>query len=479
MSSDIAVRISGLSKVFPIYQKPHHRLFQMFSSAGKKRWYREFHALTEVGFEVYRGETFGIVGRNGSGKSTLLQIICGTLSASSGSMEVHGRIAALLELGAGFNPEFTGRENVFLNGTLHGLTREQVEDRFEDIAAFADIGEFIEQPVKTYSSGMYIRLAFAIAIHTDPSILVVDEALSVGDERFQRKCFGRIEDIKRNGATILFVSHSPGAVLQLCDRALMLERGRRMIVGAPKAVVASYQKLLYAPPSRYEQLYEEVRAMDATHAQKDQEPPAPQGSSHEALEVANMDTSNTERFDRAMQPQSTIVFESHGAEIRSPHIVNLVGKRVNILTPGAVYIYTYDVVFERDAANVHFGMMIKSVSGVELYGTDSHAHGTGVPLVTAGTRLRVAFRFKAIFLPGTYFMNAGCMGWSGQGETFLHRIMDAEMFRIEVTRTDRRHAGFLDYMDEPVCHWQEVGDGPDVSPLEVLANARETESMVV
>src|ERR1700754_4595403 len=211
MSSDISIRASHVGKVFPVYAKPHHRLMQMLSpSSAKHRWYREFTALRDVSFEVKKGETVGIVGRNGSGKSTLLQIICGTLSPTQGELQVHGRIAALLELGAGFNPDFTGRENVYLNGTVLGLSRQEIDGLFDDIAAFADIGEFIEQPVKSYSSGMYVRLAFSVAIHVTPDILVVDEALAVGDEAFQRKCFARIEKIRREGATILFVSHSAG-----------------------------------------------------------------------------------------------------------------------------------------------------------------------------------------------------------------------------------------------------------------------------
>ena len=463
MSSEPIIEVRGMGKVFPIYQQPHHRLFQMFSSS-KQRWYREFHALTDVDFSVYPGETFGIVGRNGSGKSTLLQIICGTLAASEGMVHTDGRIAALLELGAGFNPDFTGRENVFLNGTLLGLTRKQVHERFDDIAAFADIGEFIEQPVKTYSSGMYIRLAFAVAIHTDPSILVVDEALSVGDERFQRKCFARIEQIKNDGATILFVSHSPGAVLQLCDRALLLERGKRMLVGPPKAVIAAYQKLLYAPDSRYQDLYREIRELDAEIAAR---PPGTPLNNDEKVVIPDsvdaIDTSDLERYDASMVPQSSVHFESHGAEISNPHILNAGGQRVNVLAPGRTYLYTYDVAFRKTATSVHFGMMIRAVSGIELYGTDSHGYGSGLTLVQAGTRLRVAFQFKAIYVPGVYFLNAGCMGDSPEGETFLHRVVDAAMFKIETTRTNRRFGGFLDYMDDPVCKWHDLGDG-DVAP---------------
>lgn len=228
-----AVRVRNLSKCYPIYDKPRDRLKQFLLprlhrllGRAPKRYYRDFWALREVAFDIAKGETVGIIGRNGAGKSTLLQMICGTLSPTSGSVETNGRIAALLELGAGFNPEFTGTENVFLNSALLGLTRDEVEDRFDEIVAFADIGQFLDQPVKTYSSGMYVRLAFAVQACVDPEILVVDEALSVGDIGFQYKCFKRMERLRANGATILMVTHSTSSVLEYADRCIVLESGR-------------------------------------------------------------------------------------------------------------------------------------------------------------------------------------------------------------------------------------------------------------
>ena len=221
MSSEIAISVADVSKRYQIYDAPSDRLKQMLTRA-RKQYFREFSALKNISFEVRKGETVGIIGRNGSGKSTLLQIICGTLNPTGGTLHTRGRIAALLELGAGFNPDFTGRENVYMNAAILGLSKLEIEQRFDDIAAFADIGEFIEQPVKSYSSGMSVRLAFAVAINVDAQILIIDEALSVGDELFQRKCFSRIEAIRAQGATILFVSHSGGTIIELCDRAILL-----------------------------------------------------------------------------------------------------------------------------------------------------------------------------------------------------------------------------------------------------------------
>ena len=230
MSSDPLIKVEGLSKCYHIFNTPRDRLLQMLAR-GRRQFYREFWALREVSFSIGRGETVGIIGRNGSGKSTLLQIICGTLRPTSGTVETRGRIAALLELGAGFNPEFTGRENVYLNGAILGLPRAEIDSRFDDIAAFADIGDYIDQPVKTYSSGMFARLAFAVYSNVDADILIVDEALAVGDARFQAKCMKRIKTIREDGATVLFVSHDVSSVRTLCERAIWLDAGRLMMAG--------------------------------------------------------------------------------------------------------------------------------------------------------------------------------------------------------------------------------------------------------
>jgi lipopolysaccharide transport system ATP-binding protein len=233
MSSDVAIRVEQVSKTFEIYESPRDRLkqfilprFQRIFRMPTRQYYREFHALSDVSFTLNRGETVGIIGRNGAGKSTLLQIICGTLSASSGDVAVEGRIAALLELGAGFNPDFTGRENVFLNGELLGLSRDEMKRRFAEIEEFAGIGQFIDQPIKTYSSGMYVRLAFAVQACVDPEILIVDEALSVGDIGFQYKCFKRMEELRRRGVTILMVTHSTGNILDYADRCIVIDGGK-------------------------------------------------------------------------------------------------------------------------------------------------------------------------------------------------------------------------------------------------------------
>jgi ABC-type polysaccharide/polyol phosphate transport system ATPase subunit len=245
--TDIAIHASRLSKCYHVYNNPLDRLkqfivpkLQRITRQSPKQYFHDFQALNEVSFEIKKGETVGIIGRNGSGKSTLLQIICGTLSPTTGTVEVNGRVAALLELGAGFNPEFTGRENIYMNASILGLSRAEIDARFVDIVAFADIGEFIEQPVKTYSSGMMVRLAFSVSVHTQPDILVVDEALSVGDIAFQNKCMEKIKAIKEAGTSILFVSHDLSTVQIICDKVMWLKNGNLKLAGYPVDVCQEY-----------------------------------------------------------------------------------------------------------------------------------------------------------------------------------------------------------------------------------------------
>lgn len=243
MSSEIAIKVENLSKCYQIYDKPRDRLLQMLA-CGRKQYFREFWALREVSFEIKKGETVGIIGRNGSGKSTLLQMICGTLNPTSGSIQTQGRIAALLELGSGFNPEFTGRENIYMNAAVLGLSKEETDMRFDDIVSFADIGDFIEQPVKTYSSGMVMRLAFAIIAHVDADLLVIDEALAVGDAFFVQKCMRFLRQFMEKG-TVLFVSHDTASVINLCDYAIWIDVGTKRMEGTAKKVSEAYLAALH------------------------------------------------------------------------------------------------------------------------------------------------------------------------------------------------------------------------------------------
>lgn len=446
---DIAIRVENLSKCYQIYNTPRDRLKQFIlprvqHTFGKqaKNYFREFWALKEVSLEVKKGETVGIIGRNGSGKSTLLQMICGTLSPTSGSITTYGRIAALLELGSGFNPEFTGRENVYMNASVLGLSKEEIDTRFDDIAAFADIDEFIEQPVKMYSSGMMMRLSFAVAINVDPQILVVDEALSVGDELFQRKCFSRIEAIKSSGATILFVSHSGTQIVELCDHAVLMDAGEKLAAGTPKQIVGYYQKLLYAPADMHNTVREQIQRMDECTVVR--AITAGVITRQNVSEVAH-EPELEESFDPNLRPSSTIQYESHGAHITSPAILTLAGQRVNNLVRGRTYRYSYTVHFTKSASNVRFGMLIKTTSGVELGGgASARSQQDSLDYVEAGSFYQIEFRFKCVLHSGVYFLNAGVVGDVNGSEGYLHRVVDVEMFRI-LLDSDSFTTGIVDF----------------------------------
>ncbi|MFO1098502.1 MAG: ABC transporter ATP-binding protein [Xanthobacteraceae bacterium] len=440
MSSDeIAIRVHDVSKHYLLFNRPQDRLkqsivprLQRLAGRKPKQYYRDFAALSHVSFDVRRGETVGVIGRNGSGKSTLLQVICGTLRPNAGHVEVNGRIAALLELGAGFNPEFTGRENVYLNASILGLPRGEIDARFDDIARFADIGDFIEQPVRTYSSGMYVRLAFATAINVDPDILVVDEALAVGDEAFQRKCCARIEQIQERGGTILFVTHGVQTVVQLCTRALLLDRGELLLDGRPKLVTSQYQRLVNLTGDKAKTAREEIRVINQTKVASDDEVQAtksrssslvtPINTQHtsfineaEAMTADEVATTKSsapsvvtsidppinqvealsadealttksgppsvvapiapqggppipEGYNTDLVSQSCVEYESHGALIRDLRLLNCKKQQVNILESGHNYTYEYFVDFSVEAVDVGFGMLVKTTSGLEIGG---------------------------------------------------------------------------------------------------------------
>lgn len=429
MSSEMAIKVTDLSKCYQIYDKPRDRLLQMLMR-GSRQCYREFWALKDVSFEVMKGETVGIVGRNGSGKSTLLQLICGTLNPTAGNIELSGRIAALLELGSGFNLDFTGRENIYLNGSVLGLSKTEIDSRFENIISFADIGEFVEQPVKMYSSGMVVRLAFAVAINVDPQILVVDEALSVGDEVFQRKCFAKIEAAKQKGVTILFVSHSGGTVVELCDRTLLLDQGELLAFGTPKTIVGRYQRLLYASEDQRDSIRKEIQISSEV-----QDLTKRSGMSNGVADIKikpdHSLTEEDEYYDENLKPKSTVAYESKGVKIESLKILNLKSQPVNCLKQGSSYRYVYSVLFENGATNVRFGMLIKTLTGIELGGGVS-ASGiqNSISYIEPGSQVQVEFRFQCLLNPGVYFLNAGVVGTEAEEETFLHRLLDAVMFRV-------------------------------------------------
>jgi len=428
-SDNTTITVKGIGKRYQIYRHPQDRLkqsllprLQRTIGISEKRYFREFEALKNISFSIKSGETVGIIGSNGSGKSTLLQIICGTLTPSSGDVSTQGQIAALLELGTGFNPEFSGLENVYLYAQVLGLSTDKIEQILPTILEFADIGEFIHQPVKTYSSGMVVRLAFSVSVVREPDILVVDEALAVGDEAFQRKCYARIEELKKQGTTILFVSHGANIIISLCDRALLLDRGELLFDGTPKEAVTLYHKLTFAPRQSRADVRKEIKAID----------PTSEKTNH--IDINDAPTEEEQpQYINGMLSKSRIEYEQQGATIIDPHIETLKGKRVNLLIPMQEYKYCYKVRFLQSANSVQFGMLIKNITGVELSGALHPSIVERIEHIKINNEYKVNFNFLCQMNPGVYFLNAGVQGIKKNGveRTYLHRILDAVMFRVK------------------------------------------------
>ena len=411
MSSDvIAIRVSNLSKCYHIYDNPRDRLkqfivprMQRFAGRMPHQYYHEFWALKDVSFDVKKGETVGIIGRNGSGKSTLLQLICGTLSPTNGSVETRGRISALLELGSGFNPEFTGRENVYLNAAVLGLARGEVDERFDDIAAFADIGQFIEQPVKTYSSGMVIRLAFAVAINVQPQVLVIDEALAVGDAAFQRKCIRRIEEISRSGVTLFFVSHDTEAVKKICTAAIYLNRGEIQHQGRAKEVCTEYERDLFG---------------------------ASRGR-NEPLQTNRLEQTNeSPRIDPELLASNEKQYGDGRASIVDIRLTSKANRKINVLHAGIDFIVSYKIIFSQRVARPVFGMMITNREGVCIFGANTTGQAASRRDYSAGDEVAISFSLINNLGPGIYYLTCGVYtNVHAIGLVFLQRRMDTLMFK--------------------------------------------------
>lgn len=366
-----ALRVQSVSKQYRIYNRPVDRLKESLT-LGRWKAHREFWALKDVSLEVEAGTTTGIVGPNGSGKSTLLQIITGTLEPTHGTVWTDGRIAALLELGAGFDAEFTGIENIFMNGSLIGLSKKETARLLPEIASFAEIGDFIYQPVKTYSSGMYVRLAFATAIATVPQILIIDEVLSVGDAIFQDRCVRRIKKLQQNGTTILFVSHDLGAIRALCSRVILLNGGRIEADGAPTYVLDRYQKLIMAGEAAYVE--------ESTTAQ--------------AQPIVDE--------DETAPPEYSYRHGDGSAEIVAVELVDHAGDSVKVVDTGQTLRCRARVVFHTDVDHPVFGFFIRNRHGIHLYGTNTKVQGISFGRVSRGETLQVTFTFKCWLAPDSY-----------------------------------------------------------------------------
>lgn len=415
---DAVIEVSGLSKVYKMYQKPTDRLKESLGWGGKK-FSREFYALKNVDIRVRKGETVGIIGTNGSGKSTLLKIVTGVLDPTAGSVSIHGRVSALLELGAGFNMEYTGLENIYLNGTMMGFSDAEIEKKVEKILAFADIGDFVYQPVKTYSSGMFVRLAFAVAINIEPEILIVDEALSVGDIFFQAKCYRKFEEFKEMGKTILFVSHDLSSVSKYCDRVILLNKGEKVAEGNAKEIVDLYKKLLVNQAEANQGVQTEEKTPEAA----------------EAAEWKTMLSLNPEVLE----------YGEREAEIIDFAILDEEGRITNSIEKGSRFRIRMKVLFHEAVQDPIFAYTIKNRLGTELTGTNTMYEKVNIPPQKPGDIRTVSFEQEMELQGGEYLLSLGCTGYREADFRVYHRLYDLCSI---VVISDKNTVGFFDMKSE-------------------------------
>lgn len=411
---ELAIQVKNVSKMYKLYDKPSDRLKESLGFSKKKR-YKEHFALKNIDFEVKKGETVGIIGTNGSGKSTILKIITGVLNPTDGDVVVNGRISALLELGAGFNMEYTGIENVYLNGTMLGFSEKEIDERLDAILEFADIGDFVHQPVKSYSSGMFVRLAFAVAINIDPDILIVDEALSVGDVFFQAKCYRKFEEFRQQGKTILFVSHDLGSISKYCDRSILINKGVKLAEGTPKAMIDMYKKLLVGQLPLDEEEDEEINSLEIQEKAPENEPIQ---SNPELLEYGNK-----------------------AAEIVSYTIEDANGIVTDTIEKGTDFTIRVKLKFHEKVPEPICAFSIKNVQGIEITGTNTMIEKNHIGMRQPGEEVEVCFHQKMSLQGAEYLLSLGCTGFE-QGEfNVYHRLYD--VCNITVI-SDKNTVGYYD-----------------------------------
>ncbi|MBR4529062.1 MAG: ABC transporter ATP-binding protein [Lachnospiraceae bacterium] len=410
-----AIVVSGVTKKYKLYAKPTDRLRDALHLT-RRRLYHEHLALDHVDLRIRRGETVGIIGTNGSGKSTILKIITGVLTPTEGEVTVDGRISALLELGAGFNMEYNGIDNIYLNGMMIGFSEEEIRARLDDILSFADIGDYVYQPVKTYSSGMFVRLAFAVAINIDPEILIVDEALSVGDVFFQAKCYHKFEEFKEQGKTILFVSHDLSSISKYCDRAVLLHKGRKLGEGTPKKMIDLYKQVLVG-----------------------QEPV--QGTGEKSLLD---DEEIREAARRAVDGGDTgeeLQYGDGSARIASVALLDDRGRKTHAIIKGSECTITMEVEILRDIAKPIFAFTVKNALGIEITGTNTMIEKAFLDGVKAGEKKKISFRQRIDLQGGDYLLSFGVTGFEGDDFTVYERRYDALSMTVV---SDRNTVGYYD-----------------------------------
>jgi lipopolysaccharide transport system ATP-binding protein len=438
--SDITVKFEGVSKFYKLYDSPKDRLKEALHPFGKKL-HREFYALKNIDLEVKKGEILGIVGRNGSGKSTLLKIISGVIQPNSGKIAVNGEVSSLLDLGAGLNPDYDGIQNIYFGGIMLGFSREEMKRKVDNIIAFADIGDFIHQPMKTYSSGMKARLGFALAVSMRPDILVVDEVLAVGDDLFRKKCFDKMEELFKIGCTVFFVSHSTPHVNELCTRAVLLDKGEIILEGPAPFVTRYYHKLLYALPATQDETRREILQLNMNQEEKERfksriapeknEKERNPGEQTPAPEEIKEDRSRpVAYFIPGFTPQTTVKHEFYDVKIFDIQIRSLSDKLVNALVMDENYILIYKVQFNLDMDKVKFSTLILSEKSLAISGISIHTEESCK--VKTGDIYCVDIRFKCALLPGTYFVGISVNKIDTNIEKVrLYEIHDAIAFKVQ------------------------------------------------
>ena len=423
---NLAIQVEDVTKIYRLYEKPIDRLKETVS-VTHKNYHRDFYALNGISFQVKKGETVGIIGTNGSGKSTILKIITGVLTPTTGTVKVDGKISALLELGAGFNMDYTGIENVYMNGTMMGYTRKEMDAKLQDILDFAEIGDFVYQPVKTYSSGMFVRLAFALAINVEPEILIVDEALSVGDVFFQSKCYRRMEEIRKSGTTILMVTHDMGSIIKYCDRVVLLNKGEFIAEGKPGRVVDMYKKIL---AGKLEALKEELR-LEEERKNADIGP--------ESIELSDfsggMDLGGSGDKEALMRDKLTInpdrtEYGDGRAEIYDLGLLDERGNVTNLLLKGEMFTIRERIRFHAALEAPIFTYTIKDKKGTELTGTNTLYEGADIKPVKAGDSYTVEFTQKMNLQGGEYLLSMSCTGFEQGEHVVYHRLYDVTSITV-------------------------------------------------
>ena len=445
---DVVIRLSGISKKYNLYNSRQDRLKEALHPRRKK-YHREFYALKDINLKVKRGEVLGIVGKNGSGKSTLLKVISGILTPTAGNVEVKGKVVALLELGAGFNPEFTGMENIYFYCSLLGYTRKEIDALVPDILDFAELQDFIYQPIKTYSTGMKARLAFAVSVNVDPDILILDEVLSVGDELFRRKCYARMEKFFKGGKTILFVSHALQSVNEICNQAILIDKGEIILKGPSKLVTTYYQNLLFTKKENVEQFRKEIIEINKNEEMKqslgresiidenanklnkvDLDKAALKTDQNKANNLISINTFESVKQAAAyipnFNPTTTKIVKNYDVNISDIELRSLNGQKVNVLVMHEDYILRYKFDFNICEKDVFFAYTIANEKGLII--NNGNTRTNPLKEVFLGDRYLVEWQFSCLLMPGTYYVNIGT-GSQMKGDIF-NQIQDALAFKV-------------------------------------------------